>query len=484
MTTDRDPRPFKKHFDGRCYNNAGQLMNPDGTFVVKPQNLTPNPDGTYHDQDGRLFDANGNRVFEEVAPTPPPPQFNDDELLANTGHPYKQQDKKSDKQRGKDEAVDEPSFKVVSIADIHRNPPPPLLFAWGDRIPCGQLTLLAAHGGTGKSSIALQLAAHIASGNDFLGEPTLKMKAVFFSAEDDADTLRRRLAKIFTYYGIDPDEAAKNMLILDATDVPELYHEASIDGVKRGGVTRIYRELEVFVADEQVFLVIDNASDSYAANPQDRQMVTKFIRVLAGLVKPNCGAALLLAHVNKNTARSGKKQTDTESYADSAAWHNASRSRLFMTESADFDGTIEIQHHKINEGKRCSPIFIRFDEVAGVFTHEDCSSEYGAKDSKYGRREEIKPQLLRLILKYYDAGVYISPSPYSARTNAAAILRDDHTYPFTNDRDGKDECLAIVQSCLMGKLLGVEGYRTIERNPRERLFVTDSGRAVIDEVFQ
>jgi RecA-family ATPase len=64
------------------------------------------------------------------------------------------------------------------------------------------------------------------------------------------------------------------------------------------------------------FLIVDNASDSFGANPIDRQAVTKFIRALVRLVQCNGGAVLLLSHVNKTTSRNSAKQADSEGYAE------------------------------------------------------------------------------------------------------------------------------------------------------------------------
>jgi predicted ATP-dependent serine protease len=64
------------------------------------------------------------------------------------------------------------SFVRVSIADVFTNPPEPQKYIWGERIPYDALTLLAAHGGTGKSTFALQLSAHLATNTPFLGLAT------------------------------------------------------------------------------------------------------------------------------------------------------------------------------------------------------------------------------------------------------------------------------------------------------------------------
>ena len=64
------------------------------------------------------------------------------------------------------------SFIRVSIADVFTYPPEPQQYIWAGRIPYDELTLLAAHGGTGKSTFALQLAVHVATNTPFLGLET------------------------------------------------------------------------------------------------------------------------------------------------------------------------------------------------------------------------------------------------------------------------------------------------------------------------
>ncbi len=76
------------------------------------------------------------------------------------------------KEAAQDDAANEPPFRRVSLHDVFTNPSPPQKYVWGGRVPFEALTLLAAHGGTGKSLFALQCAAHTAAGKPFLGLPT------------------------------------------------------------------------------------------------------------------------------------------------------------------------------------------------------------------------------------------------------------------------------------------------------------------------
>lgn len=70
---------------------------------------------------------------------------------------------------GNNESGNSFTFIRVSIADVFTCPPEPQQYIWAGRIPYDELTLLAAHGGTGKSTFALQLAAHVATNTPFLG---------------------------------------------------------------------------------------------------------------------------------------------------------------------------------------------------------------------------------------------------------------------------------------------------------------------------
>jgi RecA-family ATPase len=58
------------------------------------------------------------------------------------------------------------------------------------------VTLLGAHGGTGKSLVALMLSVAAATGRPLFGVPTERTYVLFASFEDATPVLRRRLANI------------------------------------------------------------------------------------------------------------------------------------------------------------------------------------------------------------------------------------------------------------------------------------------------
>lgn len=273
------------------------------------------------------------------------------------------------------------------------------------------------------------------------------MKTLFFSAEDGRNTIRRRMAAICIAVGIDPALVAKNLIVLDATDTPCLFHETSDKGVRRGEITDHYKELKnIIIAENIKFLIVDNASDTFGANPIDRQDVTKFIRALVALVRQTGGAVLLLSHVNRSTSKAAMHQTDNEGYADSAAWHNAARSRLFLN-ATDDNGSLELKHQKNNLGIKQPVLNIAFREDGSSLyaTNGSPSNNSAAEAAQAMLRETYKPPLLKLIHEFYCRQEWISPSPCSAQTNAFALLKKEAAFPLGKSRDDKTECLAILR---------------------------------------
>ena len=76
-------------------------------------------------------------------------------------------------------------------------------------IPCDEVTLLAGHGGSGKSFVALSLAIHVALGLPFGDLAVTQGTVLFFSAEDPTRVLRQRVAKLCGALMIDPEDLVR-----------------------------------------------------------------------------------------------------------------------------------------------------------------------------------------------------------------------------------------------------------------------------------
>ncbi len=273
---------------------------------------------------------------------------------------------------------------------------------------------------------------------------------------------------------LDPAQVANNLIVLDATDAPCLFQEESVKGVKQGAVSAGYSGLKAMIEAEGVeFLIVDNASDTFGANPIDRQAVTQFIRALVKLVQDSGGAVLLLAHVNKATSSAAGNQSNTESYADSAAWHNAARSRLFL--NADGEGLLTLAHQKNNYGLKQPDLKMAFrDDGSSLYAADAAHIEQSAANKAVIRQSKRQP-LLALIHEFYSRGEWISPSTTSPTTNAHAKLRGELGNPFLNTKDGKADCLGVLRDCEREGLLTKEKYQKPDRHPAERWAVTEKG---------
>ncbi len=332
-------------------------------------------------------------------------------------------------------------FSPVSISDLYTNPPEPQRFLIDSILPGGVVTLLGAHGGSGKSTLALMATACLVTGRPFMGKATEKCRVVFYSGEDPAPVIRRRLSRICRHMDISPHELSSGLMMLDATESPTLYN---------GKETSSLKSLRLDVNEFNPGAVfIDNASDTYDANEIERARVREFIRLLASLGKENNAAVLLLAHIDKQTAKGGGS---SEGYSGSTAWHNSARSRLFL--SAKDDGLI-LEHQKSNLGLRSEPIYMQWTEN-GLLAQADAPG--GIND---------RATILRLIGESYSRGEYISPSA-NATNNAYRVLQLSPEFPKRLSRQG---LAAVIRELESNGMVTKETYSNGHRNHRQRYAV-------------
>lgn len=369
-------------------------------------------------------------------------------------------------------------FHRVSVADVLTNPEPPHPFLWGPYIPAEALTLLSAHGGTGKSGFGLQLAAHVALGREFLGLPVIRTNTLFFSAEDGKKQLRLRLADICRNHQIDPEQLDESMHVLDATDAALLWQG---DGPKRPGEpTGHYAALQRFIADHQIgLLIVDNASDSFGGDRFDKSDVTRFVRALVKLVRWQSGAVMLLSHVNRGTA-SNKPKDGGESYSDSVAWHNAARSRLFM-EGEEGGTERTLRHEKSNYGPKGQPLALEPMPGCGVrlLGADGVADEFKQAARRFAD-EQVQRQLLVLVHEFAQRGEYVNPSPQANSANAWGMLRGEAGFPAGLKRG---DVLAHFRTMERNGHITKEAYTKPNRHTGERWAITDKGHTFANIPF-
>lgn len=358
-------------------------------------------------------------------------------------------------------------LKPVSVADVFSHPAPPPQFIWDGYAPRGVVTLFGAHGGTGKSTVALMLAVSAALGRSLFNVDTEQCNTLFVSLEDGAGIVRHRLAGICGAWCINP-QALDGLHIVDGTEHPELY---SAESRGAGEPSPAYAELARLVqACGAGLVVVDNASDAFGGDEIQRRQVRAFMRALMALAKENNAAVILLAHVDKNTSRA-RKAEGGEGYSGSTAWHNSARSRLFMSRAED--GSLTLEHQKSNLGKMREPLTLEWPDgglpqVVRVNDGAFASRLQGRAD------DERAAAVLRLIAEFEGRGQYCSPVT-TARNNVHALLRSEPA--FKSLKMNGDDTRRIVNQCQRAEWLDVASYRTPDRKERQRWTVSPEGRA-------
>jgi len=367
-----------------------------------------------------------------------------------------------------------PMFKPVSVLDVLSSPAQPPQFVWDGYLPRGVVTLMGAHGGTGKSTIALMLAVCTALGRPLFGVATKSCNVLFASLEDGMGIVRHRLASICTSLLINPAELEGKLHIVDGTENPELF---SADHRGAGNTTQSYAELsELALSVSAGLVIVDNASDAYGGDEIQRRQVRAFLRSLVLLANSADCAVLLLAHVDKNTSKA-RRAEGGEGYSGSTAWHNSARSRLFMTRNDS--GGLTLEHQKSNLGLCRETLALEWPDAGlpQLLAINQVDNPLNPFLQRLqGRAEDERAiSVLRMIAEFESRQQYCSPVA-TARNNVYATLKSEPV--FQKLKLNADACKRIVTQCQRAKWIESVEYRTHDRKTRLRWTLTSVGRAI------
>jgi hypothetical protein len=127
-------------------------------------------------------------------------------------------------------------FKIVDMAALSRDDDLEQEWPWEFYVPAGHPTVLASHGGLGKSTASAHIAVCVGMGAPCFGRPTMRTRVLYYSAEDPASLVLKRMRSVCRALGFPFSEVAEWVQVIDATDLaPVLFTERRIDGVRQGG---------------------------------------------------------------------------------------------------------------------------------------------------------------------------------------------------------------------------------------------------------
>ena len=311
----------------------------------------------------------------------------------------------------------------------------PLPYVVEKWVPMDEVTLLAAHGGSGKSYVALSLAIHIVLGRAFAGQDVKRGKVLFFSAEDGGRVLRQRVARLCSALDVPVAALEGKLLLLDASDLDTALHRDQRTPTKGAPYqTPLLDALVKIVEAEDVLLtIVDNASDTYDDDEIKKARVRTFVRTLRSRLGRPGRAVLLLAHVNKASAGSNRTG-GTEDYSGSAAWHNSVRSRLSMAPTSK--DAIMIEHLKANNGVKADPVTMDWRHnvplVSGTYGEDIVSAEAAAEAMK---KDEGDMALIVLAIQRLSRIGDVVPTATQGQMPCHRVLSTSPDFPVGTSAD-------------------------------------------------
>ena len=275
-------------------------------------------------------------------------------------------------------------------------PPEPRQWLIDERLPAGRVALLTGEGGAGKSRLALQLAAGVASGGEnreWISGPHGAMRlgvavpedgasVVFASWEDEPEEFHRRLHQISGNAApwVTPDRLERLRMV-------NLVGEGPVWAPPQG--RHISTMAELTVTGERLrrlceqenarLLVLDPLAAAYASDENARGLVRAFVSHWDAWGQANNCAVLMLAHPPKSAGMS---------YAGSTDWQGAARA--LWTLQAEIDKSAEpaprtwrLEFVKGNYGPRPEPLRLRWDTGGAGLRWEVMGADHGDIEGGY-----------------------------------------------------------------------------------------------------
>ena len=355
------------------------------------------------------------------------------------------------------------SLTLVDLSDTMTaklEPPRFILKPW---LPRRLVALLGGHGGMGKSTLALVIAAHVASGTRFADMDSEQARVVYVSLEDEPAIVRYRLRLLIEEYQLNHFKVLDNMALVDGTATYAALMTEATPNITT--LTASYRELSELSAGAGL-IVIDNASDAFDANENQRRHVRGFIRALTTIARENDAAVALLAHIDKQAARNGAQGN---SYSGSTAWHNSCRSRLAILPQED--GSLLIEHEKNNLGPKADPLAIVFTPKGVPIPEQRKAMAAGISPERMDQTDMLKAFKAAAV-----AGVTIPANLNPGAYSAFATLEAVSEYParFQKGRQGRQQAAkALVELKRQGRIIE-EAYTKTNRHKAARFVLAEN----------
>ncbi|UFX00313.1 helicase RepA family protein [Sinorhizobium medicae WSM1115] len=167
------------------------------------------------------------------------------------------------------------------------------------------ITEIIAAGGTGKSSLGLALAIHLAAGRSFGPfEITERHRVAVLSVEEDEAEFDRRMCAVAIQYGIKQADFDDYLFKIHITDDQHVLGQAGKSGTVTA--TKAMSELERLLAHEQIeAFTLDPFIELWTGNENDNNQVKAVLAIFRATARRLNMACLLTHHVRKGIVTPG-----------------------------------------------------------------------------------------------------------------------------------------------------------------------------------
>jgi RecA-family ATPase len=262
-------------------------------------------------------------------------------------------------------------------------------------IPANNVTLFPGDGGTGKTTIAMQLGWAAASSRQWLGMAVKPCSVLYVSCEEETSELHYRGQQFYTHEIAATGLERFHLLDLAGQDDTLL---VTFKGDKPQP-TPLFQKIETFVARHKTgLLILDSVADVFGGDENSRPQVRAFIRILRGLALRRSCTIPLLAHPSVSGMQSGRN------YSGTTQWNNSVRSRLSLTMATTEDGEEPdpdlriLELLKANRARAGEKIYIRWKD--GRFIRDSRAAD-GVDIEQELKDEEL---FLKLLDKFGEEG--------------------------------------------------------------------------------
>ena len=266
-----------------------------------------------------------------------------------------------------------PPLQIISFEDALNETPeavPELIPGWLEK---GIVHFLSGHGESGKSHLAIQTGLCIHAGVKIIGRIPEKATFVYVSAEDGLQEVIRRAHRIAKRLGIEP-EAVKGSVYIDREGLNSTL--AIIREDREPELTRFYYQLNERIANipGHKFVVFDSAYDFVRFAGQSKineDCVNSFVK---GTLSNFCRDTDSTLYIPSHPSYAGQDRGDGSGW--SVAWHNAPRSRDYLTREKNSDIYI-LKAAKRNHTRKPEPLRLYYSDGAFVRESEATDTERG-----------------------------------------------------------------------------------------------------------